>query len=210
METELYSSQTKRWPAAGRHILADYNDDTVTVYQAYRPAIGRYAAEHGKFGGEFSYSRMSWIKPNFLWMMYRSGWGTKPGQEITLAVRLRRPFFEEILEQAVPSSFNEELFESHAAWQEAVQSSNVRLQWDPDHDPAGAKLERRAVQLGLRGEILQRYGTDECVSITDISEFVAAKRPAASAPFDRLTTPVERVYTPVSDIARAQLGLDTA
>jgi hypothetical protein len=36
---------------------------------------------------------MSWIKPNFLWVMYRSGWGTKAGQELTLALRLRRSFF---------------------------------------------------------------------------------------------------------------------
>jgi len=27
---------------------------------------------------------MSWIKPNFLWMMYRCGWGTKEGQQVTL------------------------------------------------------------------------------------------------------------------------------
>src|SRR5262245_58806343 len=25
---------------------------------------------------------MSWIKLNFLWMMFRSGWGTKPDQEV--------------------------------------------------------------------------------------------------------------------------------
>ena len=69
------------WPKEGRHILAQFDDDTVIVYQAYRPSIGRYAAEHGAFGGDFSYSRMSWVKPNFLWMMYRSGWGTqgRPG-----------------------------------------------------------------------------------------------------------------------------------
>ena len=58
------------------------NSEGVIVYQAYRPSIGTYAVEHGHFGGEFSYSRMSWIKTNFLWMMYRSGWGTKPGQEV--------------------------------------------------------------------------------------------------------------------------------
>jgi hypothetical protein len=27
---------------------------------------------------------MSWIKPNFLWMMYCSGWGTKQRQRIIL------------------------------------------------------------------------------------------------------------------------------
>ncbi|WP_422570328.1 DUF4291 family protein, partial [Erwinia billingiae] len=29
---------------------------------------------------------MTWIKPSFLWMMYRSGWGMKdPGQKRILA-----------------------------------------------------------------------------------------------------------------------------
>jgi hypothetical protein len=76
---EPYSEQVKVWPNEGRHILAQYDDATVIVYQAYRPSIGRHAVEHGAFGGDFSHARMSWIKPNFLWMMYRSGWGAKLG-----------------------------------------------------------------------------------------------------------------------------------
>src|ERR1700732_4440850 len=98
LPTELYSEQAKRWPAQGGHILAHWDEDAIIVSQAYRPAIGRFALEYGHFGGEeFSYARMSWIKPNFLWMMYRSGWGTKDGQEVTLALRVRRPFFDGLL-----------------------------------------------------------------------------------------------------------------
>src|SRR5580658_749407 len=108
--TQPYSEQLKLWPTAGRHILAQFDDDTIIVYQAYRPAIGRYAAEHGTFGSDFSYSRMSWIKPNFLWMMYRSGWGTKENQEITLALRLRQTFFDSLLALAVPSSWDRERY----------------------------------------------------------------------------------------------------
>ncbi len=77
LPTELYTEQTVRWPSEGRHILAHYDDRSIIVYQAYRPSIGRFAIEHGYFGGDFSFARMSWIKPNFLWMMYRSGWGTR-------------------------------------------------------------------------------------------------------------------------------------
>lgn len=64
--SESYFAQLARWPREGRHILAQYDDDSVIVYQAYRPAIGHYVARHGYLGGEFSFSRMSWIKPNFL------------------------------------------------------------------------------------------------------------------------------------------------
>src|SRR6185295_11209872 len=101
LTTESYQAQIARWPRSGRHILAQFDGDSVVVYQAYRPNIGRFAAEHGYFGGEFSLGRMSWIKPNFLWMMYRSGWGSKPDQEVTLAVRLQRPAFDRILSLAV-------------------------------------------------------------------------------------------------------------
>jgi len=71
--TRAYVDQVREWPRAGRHILSQYDDGTIVVYQEYAPAIGRFATMHGHFGGEFKYTRMSWIKPNFLWMMYRRG-----------------------------------------------------------------------------------------------------------------------------------------
>lgn len=165
MRTERYQDQKARWPASGRHILAQYDDENIIVYQAYRPSIGRYAAEQQVFGGDFSFSRMSWIKPNFLWMMYRSGWGTKEGQEVVLAVTLPRTLFDEILAAAVPSTFTSALYPDQESWKKAVEGSNVRLQWDPDHSPTGGPLERRAIQLGLRGDMLRRYGRDDVVSI---------------------------------------------
>jgi len=181
MVTESYSEQVNMWPKEGRHILAQYDDDTIIVYQAYRPSIGRYATEHGVFGGDFSYSRMSWVKPNFLWMMYRSGWGTKEGQEVTLALRLRRMFFDSLLTQAVPSSWDRDQFANQEEWSLAVGQSLVRLQWDPDHHPSGAKLERRAIQLGLRGEVLEAFGRRELVEVMDVSDFVAGQRERLSS-----------------------------
>src|SRR5690349_2164524 len=137
LQTELYQHQQTHWPNSGRVILAQFDDDTVVVYQAYSPEIGHFAAQHGRFGGSFSYDRMSWIKPNFLWMMYRSGWGTKPGQEVILAVRLKREFFDQLLSQAVPSGYDRDLYPALDAWKRDVARSNVRLQWDPDHGPSG-------------------------------------------------------------------------
>lgn len=193
--TEPYSTQVARWPRTGRHILAQFTDDAVIVYQAYRPAIGQFAARHKHFGGEFSLSRMSWIKPNFLWMMYRSGWGTKEGQEVILAVWLRRAAFDDILQQAVPSSFVPAVYPDEGAWKCAVRHSAVRLQWDPDHTPVGGAAERRAIQLGLRGEVLAHYARDWIIDIEDISDFVAEQRPLAQArEYARLVTPREAVY----------------
>src|SRR3954464_2375850 len=148
LQTEPYLEQRQRWPAIGRHVLAQFDDESVVVYQAYRPEIGHFAAEHGYFGGAFSLDRMSWIKPNFLWMMYRSGWGTKEGQEITLGLRISIAFFETLLEQAVPSIYDASMFPSDAEWKDALAASAVRLQWDSDHAPSGGSLKRRALQLG--------------------------------------------------------------
>jgi hypothetical protein len=181
------------WPGSGRHVLASFDEATVVVYQAYRPSIGRFAATHGFFGGDFSFSRMSWVKPNFLWMMYRSGWGTKEGQEITLAVRVTRAAFDGWLAAAVPSSHVRELHATREEWQQAVAASDVRMQWDPDHAPDGTPLERRAVQLGLRGEALARYARDQIVSIEDISADVAREREHLRSGAT-LCVPRERVY----------------
>lgn len=204
-----YSEQVRRWPSSGRQILAQFDNETVVVYQAYRPEIGQFAAKHGYFGGEFSYTRMSWIKPNFLWMMYRSDWGRSQGQEVVLAIRLRRPFFDSLLEQAVPSSFVPELFKCHDVWKAAVARSDVRLQWDPDHDPNGGKCERRAVQLGIRGKTLEACGKNEIVEIIDMSGFVAEQREfIGDWKSGKLVTPAERVYVPNSTAATANIGLD--
>ncbi len=227
LPTEPYVEQTKRWPSEGRHILAHFDDRSIIVYQAYRPSIGRFAIEHGCFGGDFSFRRMSWIKPNFLWMMYRSGWGTREGQEITLGLRLRREFFDSILAQAVQSSYYEGHYPSREEWQDALTTSAVRLQWDPDHGPSGGKLERRALQLGLRGEVLEAFaarhgvpslhvastlrgeafGKRELLEVIDMTEFVAEQRAHALLGTAELRTPVERVYTPSDAAVAKRIGL---
>ncbi|HEX8913474.1 MAG TPA: DUF4291 domain-containing protein [Humisphaera sp.] len=208
LELEQHETQKARWPRTGRHILAQFDADSVVVYQAYRPEVGRWAVDHQQFGGPWSFNRMSWVKPNFLWMMYRSGWGTKPDQEVTLAVRLRRPAFDAILAAAVHSSFAPHAYPTEAAWTAAVADSEVRLQWDPDHSPAGGPLERRAIQLGLRGDVLRRYATEWVVSIEDVCNMVAEQRENRSSP-ERLLTPRERVYPVADPDVRRRLGIDT-
>ncbi len=198
LQTASYKDQLERWLQQGRQILAQFDKESVVVYQAYSPAIGTFAANHGYFGGDFSFNRMSWIKPNFLWMMYRSGWGTKPGQEITLAVRISRNGFDSILTQAVHSTFVPEVYSTQQEWRERLRLSPVRLQWDPDHDPRGLKQERRTIQLGLSGEVLQKYAREWIVEIGDISEFVAAEREHALTSDRNLVTPREEIY-PVTE-----------
>ena len=209
--TTSYIEQKTRLPKIGRYILAQFDEEGVVVYQSYRPEIGHFAATHGYFGGEhFSLTRMSWIKPNFLWMMYRNGWGQKEGQEVVLAVKIKRDAFDTILANAVWSTYNPDLYTTENDWQHALKRSDVRLQWDPDHSPTGGKLERKAIQLGLRGEMLALYAREWIISIEDISAFVREQHQNIGD-LDKLIVPRETIY-PVIDreiSTRLQISGDT-
>jgi hypothetical protein len=209
MKLEPYEAQRARWPRLGRHILAQYDDESVVVYQAYSPAIAVPAAREGRFMAPWSRSRMTWIKPGFLWMMFRSGWATKENQEAILRIRLARAGFDEILRRAVHSTYVPELYATREAWETRVGRSDVRLQWDPDHHPSGAKLERRAIQIGLRGAALASFADAWILGIEDITPFVVEQRGRVqSGALGELVTPREEVY-PVADAEVAgKLGME--
>lgn len=136
--------------------------------------------------------------------MYRSGWGTKEGQEVILAIRIQRSAFDSILAQAVYSRYVPEIYENQQAWSYAVKTSDVRLQWDPDHSPTGEKLKRRAIQLGLQGEAAIKYSREWIIDIEDISEFVAEQRQQlVSGNYEALITPEEYAYE-ISDLETAK------
>ncbi|MEX8193459.1 DUF4291 domain-containing protein [Comamonas guangdongensis] len=197
LSTAPYLQQAAAWPQSGEHILAHHDETSVIVYQAYRPSIGAYAIRHGRLGGpDFSLARMSWIKPNFLWMMYRSGWGVKQGQEIILGLRISRRFFDSVLHTAVPSTWDAQRYPALKDWRSAVAQSEVRLQWDPDHTPSGLKHTRRAVQLGLRGQVLAAFAGEQLLEVIDMTDFVAEQRSLAHDDSAQLLTPVEHVYVP--------------
>ena len=86
-------------------------ENDIFVYQAFNPKISGFAVSNQKFGGEFyKFSRMSWIKPNFLWMMYRAGWARKEDQQKILAIRIGMDKFLEILSKSVHSSFKSDMY----------------------------------------------------------------------------------------------------
>jgi hypothetical protein len=127
---------------------------------------------------------------------------------ITLAIRLRREFFDGLLSQAVESSFSGRQYPTWDEWQRATRTSSVQLQWDPDHHPSGAHLERRALQLGLRGESLHEYGRKAILEMIDLSPFVAEQRQNATKErLAQLLTPLERVYIPENEATRSRIGL---
>ncbi len=164
-------------PQTGQIILAHQTEDEILVYQAYNNRIADFAIAHQYLGGShFKYGRMSWIKPNFLWMMFRCGWAAKENQERILGLWLKKTDFNTILDQAVYSSYKEDIYDTHENWKAELEQKEVRLQWDPDHDLFGNKVERRAIQLGLKGDILASFGKEMVTKIIDMTDIVKEQK----------------------------------
>lgn len=208
LKLKKYKEQLQDWPQKGHHIMAQYDDEKIVVYQSYKIAIGEFAVRNQYFGDGFSLERMTWIKPNFLWMMYRNGWGTKDGQECVLAIHLKLEAFKRYLENAVISTYKDNLEISRKEWQNQVKISSVRLQWDPDHDPFGNKLERRAIQIGLRNEFTHSFAKEDIIFIENISDFVREQYQfVLNNDLDQLITPEERCFLFDDEVLNNKLNL---
>ena len=155
-----------------REIRAVYNDETIRVYQAYNAAIASEAVRLGTFGSRFSLERMTWIKPSFLWMMYRCGWAKKENQEHVLAIDILRSGFDYAVQNAVLSTYQPDSKLTLPEWQAALKSGDIRVQWDPEKDISGNNLPYRSIQIGLRGDAVRRYVSEWITAVTDITETV--------------------------------------
>ncbi|GAA0972995.1 DUF4291 domain-containing protein [Nocardiopsis tropica] len=178
-------------------IRALHTDTSVTVYQAYTPSIGLPAARQGRFPSSWKRERMTWVKPSFMWMMYRCGWGLKKDQETVLAVEISREGFELALRDACLSHFEPRVHTDRETWRRRLRESSARVQWDPERNLSLAPLAHRSLQLGLSGQASRRYADEWTVSITDVTPLVrrvhALVREGDTAAAARLL-PEERPY----------------
>jgi hypothetical protein len=93
-------------------------------------------------------------------------------------------------------------------WKNDLASKEVRLQWDPDHDPYGTPIERRALQLGLKGSILQKYATESIMAIEDITDFsIEQHRHVRNKTLNTLMVPIERIYKPILPSIINKIGI---
>jgi hypothetical protein len=152
-----------------RQIRALFTASTVTIYQAYAPEIADRALAAGTFVPPFRLGRMTWIKPSFLWMMYRSGWATKPGQERILAIQITREGLEWALSHSALSRYEPGTYASQQQWAQRKLASPVRIQWDPERSLLLQPLPWRSIQIGLSGEAATRYVHEWITSLADIT-----------------------------------------
>jgi len=141
----------------------EWDDEGVFFYQAYNNNIADWAIEHQQFGGpEFNPRRMTWIKPSFAWVLYRSGYGHKHGQKRILKIKLPHNIVADLLSQC--------------KCKHSGGGSNGRVQWDPARDimtTENGKEPRccqrmRAIQIGLKGPLSEQY-VQNVISIQDVT-----------------------------------------
>ena len=155
--------------AALREIRAHYDERNVRVYQAFCDEIADGALRQGSFIAPFKRGRVTWIKPSFLWMMDRSGWGTKPQQTRVLAIDISREGFEWALSHSCLSRYESEVYGSHDRWVAVKQDASVVIQWDPERSLQMKKLKHCAIQIGLSGEAVDHYIDEWIRNIADIT-----------------------------------------
>ncbi|HEY0755727.1 MAG TPA: DUF4291 domain-containing protein [Ktedonobacteraceae bacterium] len=190
-------------------IRANYDVRLITVYQAYTKAIALPAIQNKRFVAPFSLNRMTWIKPSFLWLMERSGWGTKAGQEMILAVRITRAGWEEALSQAILTSYDPRVYHAYDAWAALFEKTLVHVQWDPERTLRGKKLPVRSIQVGLSRHIIEKYVNAWTVEIQDATPLVrkiAGLLQQGQEAKAKEFLPKERVY-PLNPALARRIGL---
>lgn len=170
----MHSDQLKATTVPQRQIRAVFDDKTITVYQAYPASIAKAAVASQKLyaSPDFSFARMTWIKPSWCWMMYRSGYSTKDlRQSHILALKMTHENFQQMISQAVVTH--------GAALTEEERAKPIRVQWDPERGPGLEVLPYRSIQIGI-GEALSRKCAEEWIeSIEDVTEKALMLKEAA-------------------------------
>ncbi|KAK6348126.1 hypothetical protein TWF718_005940 [Orbilia javanica] len=141
-------------------IRALYDEDSITVYQAYNEKIADAAVKNQTLAVPgWSCERMTWIKPSWSWMMYRSGFSHKDkNQSRILAIRMSHSNFESILMQSSLSN-------------SSAGKQPVRVQWDPERSPSTkTKLPYRSIQIGIGRNVAETWAKEMILSIEDVTE----------------------------------------
>ena len=103
----------------------------------------------------------------------------------------------EILRFAVMTTFYKDIYGDNATWKRELEHSNIQLQWEPYHDLYGNKTDRKAVKIGVNGDMLQRFNNEWIQEIRNITPFVQEQQELVKADnIGKVRIPRERAYAP--------------
>ena len=168
--------------------VGEWDEQGVFLFQAFNDAIADYALEHQSFRGcpQFNPTRMTWAKPSFAWMLYRSGYGRKAQQNRVLKIKISHQALASLLSQChfVDTNKDTKSATSNGSSTNDDDSSADssaglvgRVQWDPERDlfapdPSNKvpreMLRRRAIQIGLQGKLSAQY-VESILSVRDVT-----------------------------------------
>ena len=180
-----------------REIRAHYDRDTIVIYQAYSPRIADPAIAQQRFVSPFSFHRMTWIKPSFLWLMHRSNWGQKNNQQRTLAVHISRAGWDKALSLGVLTHPEPSIYPNPDQWNAQFQDAAVHIQWDTERSLRGASLNHFSIQVGISRHLIRELVDQWIVKIEDFSPTVAKMRDSLKSGNEKHAKkllPPERVY----------------
>ncbi len=192
-----------------QEIRAGFDDDTITVYQAYGEQIALAAIKNQKFQKPFSFNRMTWIKPSFLWMMARSNWGNKSNQEYILALKISRFYWERALEMGVLTHPDKNIYNSGDIWEEEFKKAKVHIQWDPERSIRNTKLEYRTIQVGISRHLIEEFNDTwikEIIDYTPLVKKINHLRKNGKIKEAKRLLPHEKNY-PVSSEIKNRIGI---
>lgn len=188
-------------PTPMREIRASYDSQCIVVYQAYNQEIASAAVREQKLSASSSFrlDRMTWIKPSWCWMLYRSGYSYKDEHQARiLAIRIKHDNFLSILRRARPTDMPKPKGEESA----------VLVQWDPERSFRIDRMESRSLQVGIRPVLIEKYVEEWIESIEDVTEKARKLKKRLDedleveedALIEEGLLPVERVYDIPEDI----------
>ena len=188
-----------------QEIRAEFNKDTITVYQAYNKNIALPAIKKNKFEKPFSFNRMTWIKPSFLWLMERSNWGNKSNQDYILGIKIKRACWEKALSLGVLTDPDKDVYSSGYEWENQFKDAKVHIQWDPERTLKGGKLQERTIQVGISRFLIEEYNNEwiaEIIDLTPMVKKINTLRKAGKYKEAKRLLPNEKLYPVNSEIGR--------
>ncbi len=192
-----------------QEIRAYYDKETITVYQAYHKNIALTAIKNNRFEKPFSFNRMTWIKPSYLWLMERSNWANKANQEYIVGIKIKRESWEKALSLGVLTHPDNEIYSSGLDWEEQFKYAQVHIQWDPERTLKGGKLPERSIQVGISRQLIEEFNSEWIVAINDLTPLtkkIQQLRKSGKYKEAKRLLPKESVY-PVSADIEKRIGI---
>jgi hypothetical protein len=177
----LGSSQP--WDVPPHTLLATWDAESVVVWQAHGHRVADAVLARGSFDvPEWRTDRTSRFRVSLPSLLWRCSWGTRPGRERILAVRLSRSGFDEVLRRAVPADDDRAVYPTEASWRLAMRYATATVSWHPDRSLEGEPTAWDTARFGLRDSQLGAFAREWVRGVEDVSDWVAAQRPPEGVP----------------------------